>query len=63
METKQDSTENIFLVKEVKYQKIKQLVLASYLLGQESGLNGFAYNHMESVMHRDRLVELILAEI
>jgi hypothetical protein len=59
----QDNTKELELRMNVKYEKIKHLILAAYYMGQEAGLCGKTYNNPECQESRQFLVDLILKEI
>ena len=43
----------------VKYESLKNLILAAFLLGQETGLKGMTYEHPKAKQYRDNLLDLI----
>lgn len=45
--------------KEVPYDRLKCLLIASYLLGQEMGLRRFTYSHPDCVSQRENLINFI----
>ena len=44
----------------IKYESIKRLVMAAFLLGQETGLKGMTYEHPLAKQYRNNLVDLII---
>lgn len=57
------NTPHLKIVEEVTHQKIKCLIYAAYLSGQEAGLNRMTFNNPKCIEERCRLVKLILKDI
>lgn len=49
----------IVATKTYDFDRLKCLVVASYLLGQESGLRGLTYNHPVAKEQRENLINLM----
>jgi len=47
------------VTKSIEYDRLKCLLIAAYLLGQEQGLNGKTYSHPESVRQRENLINFM----
>lgn len=47
------------VTKTVDYDRLKCLLVASYLLGQESGLRGLTYSDPIAVEQRENLINLM----
>ena len=45
--------------KTLDYDRLKNLLIASYLLGQEMGLRGHTYSHPDCIRQRENLIYLI----
>jgi len=45
--------------KTIEYDRLKNLLIASYLLGQEMGLRGNMYSHPDCVYQRENLISFI----
>lgn len=43
----------------VEYDKLKCLLVAAHLLGQEMGLRGFTYSHPDCINQRENLISFI----
>lgn len=57
------NSDKIQIIEQVTHQKIKCLIYAAYLAGQEAGLNSLSYDHPECIAERHKLVEMILKNI
>ena len=44
----------------VRYESLRNLVLAAFILGQETGLKGMTYEHPKAKEYRNNLVDLIV---
>ena len=44
----------------IKYESIKRLVMAAFILGQETGLKGITYEHPLAKQYMNNLVDLII---
>jgi len=53
----------IKIIKQVDYDTLKCLVVAAFLLGQETGLKGMTYNHPVARKYRDTLIDLIISPL
>jgi hypothetical protein len=49
--------QKVVLQKTYEYDRLKCLLIAAYLLGQEDGLNRKTYAHPDSVRKRENLVQ------
>ena len=58
-----DNSMQISMRMDIKYEKIRHLIIASYLAGQEAGLNGHTFLSEECINQRNILVDLILKNI
>lgn len=47
--------------KTIEYNRLKNLLIAAYLLGQETGLRGLTYSNPECVNHRENLISFIFS--
>lgn len=47
------------VAKEIPYDRLKCLLVASYLLGQEMGLMGYTYSHKDCVRQRENIIKFI----
>lgn len=47
------------VTKDVSYDRLKCLIVASYLLGQETGLRGMTYSHPIAKEQRENLTSFI----
>lgn len=50
---------NVKVTHNVEYNRLKLLLIASYLLGQEMGLNGHTYDSPDCKRQRDNLISFI----
>lgn len=55
------TTRVVKVIKQVDYDTLKCLVVASFLLGQETGLKGMTYGHPVAVNYRENLIDLLLS--
>lgn len=55
--------EKVVVKKELEIDRLRCLLLASFLLGQEAGLNGYLYDNKLAIKKRDALLSLMLEEI
>ena len=55
-----DNNQTIAIKNEVKYEKLKHLIYAAYLMGQEAGMEGRTYQNPVDVYQRNMLEDLIL---
>lgn len=44
----------------VKYESLRNLTLAAFILGQETGLKGITYDHPLAKQYRNNLIDLII---
>lgn len=58
-----DNSHEVELTKKVKYEKIRNLVIAAYYAGQESGLKLKSFSNQDCIDERDRLIKLILTNL
>ena len=45
---------------QVSYESLKRLVMAAFLLGQETGLKGMTFEHLEAKQYMKNLIDLII---
>ena len=55
-----NTTKKIKIIKQVDYDTLKCLLVASFLLGQETGLKGITYEHPIAQNYRETLIDLLL---
>lgn len=56
---KKSNSSGVTVSKSVEYDRLRNLLVASYLLGQEMGLRGFTYEHPDCTMQRENLIHFI----
>ena len=49
----------IKVTKSIEYDRLKCLLIAAYLLGQEQGLDYKTYSHPESIKQRENLINFM----
>jgi len=54
-----DFSSGVTVSKSVEYDRLRNLLVASYLLGQEMGLRGFTYEHPDCTKQRENLIHFI----
>jgi len=58
--SKNKTQPSVKIIKQVDYDTLKCLVVATFLLGQETGLKGMTYEHPTAKKYRDTLIDLII---
>lgn len=56
---KQSKKIKVEVVKSIDYDRLRCLLIAAYLIGQESGLRGIGYNHPIAQNQKENLIHLL----